>query len=159
MAGHQRHGALPAVNPRTLARVLLVVLLVFGAIGLGVTAYNAGVTQGVAQTATQAGNVVVAPGAYAVPYAGWGWGWGFGHLFFGFFGFLIFLFILFGLLRLAFGGGRGWGRGHGHGWGGPGGWTDSQGRTWEDRAREAHDAWHRSHPDAPGSPTPGGGAG
>ena len=151
------------MNPRTIARVLLVVIVVFGAIGLGVAAYNAGVTQGVAQTAAQAGNVVVAPAAYPVaPYVGWGWGWGFGHLFFGFFGFLIFLFLFFGLLRLAFGGRWGRGYGHGSGWygrGGPGGWTDSQGRSWEDRAREAHDAWHREHPDAPGSTTGGGQAG
>ena len=91
------------MNPRTIARILLAVVLVFGAIGIGVVAYNAGVAHGAAaQVVSDGGNVVVAPGAYAVaPYAGWGWGWGFGNIFFGFFGFLIFLFLFFGLLRLA----------------------------------------------------------
>jgi len=160
MAGpHTEHHQL--MNPRTIARVLLAVVLVFGAIGIGVVAYNAGVAHGAAaQAISEGGNVVVAPGAYPVaPYAGWGWGWGFGNIFFGFFGFLIFLFLFFGLLRLAFGGGRGgWGR-HGSYGRGPNGWTDGDAGSWEARARQAHDEWHRSHPDTPGSPTTGGQAG
>jgi hypothetical protein len=162
LAGPDSQEHCPLMNPRTIARVLLVVVLVLGAVGLGAAAYNAGVAQGAAAQAVSGGaNVVVAPGAYAVaPYAGWGWGWGFGHVFFGFFGFLIFLFILFGLLRLAFGGGRGgWGPRHGYYGRGPNGWTDGEGRSWEDRARQAHDEWHRNQPDTPGSPTAGGQAG
>ncbi len=144
------------MNGRTIAQFLLVVFLVFGAIGLGVTAYNAGVTQGLAQT----GTVAVAPiGPVAVaPYAGWGWGFGPGFGFFGFLGGLLFLFLLFGLIRAAFGPRRGWG-GHRHGWGPggySGGWTDETGRTWEDRAREVHDGWHRAHPDAPTGTGPSG---
>jgi hypothetical protein len=82
-----------------------------------------------------------------------------GNIFFGFFGFFIFLFLFFGLLRLAFGGGRGgWGR-HGSYGRGPNGWADGEARSWEERARQAHDAWHRDHPDTPGSPTTGGQAG
>ena len=139
------------MSGRTFARVLLVVFLVLGAIGLGATAYNAGVSAGLAHE----GTVVVNQGAYPVaPYAGWGWGFGWGFPFFWFFGGLIFLFILFGLIRAAFGGPRGgWGRGYGRGWY-ANGWRDEAGRTWEDRARETHDAWHRAHPDAPGSTPP-----
>lgn len=121
---------------RTFAQILLAIILIGAAIGLGVTAYNAGVSAGLAQT----GTVTVAP---AGPYVGYAWGWGFGHGFgfFGFLGGLLFLFLLFGLIRAAFGGG------HRRGWGGPGGWGDGSGRTWEERARETHDAWHREHPD------------
>ena len=121
---------------RTFAQILLAIILIGAAIGLGVTAYNAGVSAGLAQN----GTVTVAP---AGPYVGYAWGWGFGHGFgfFGFLGGLLFLFLLFGLIRAAFGGG------HRRGWGGPGGWGDGGGRTWEERARETHDAWHREHPD------------
>jgi hypothetical protein len=134
-------GDAQTMNGRTIARILLAIVLIGGAIGLGVTAYNAGVTAGLAQT----GQVVVTDGPYLAPGGAYvGYGWGFGHGF-GFFGFFLFLILLFALFRAAFGGPRrGWG--HGHGWG-PGGWRDDQGRTWEDRAREAHDAWHRDHPD------------
>ncbi len=132
------------MNGQTIARILLVVVLVAGAIGLGVTAYDAGVTNGLAQS----GQVVVAPGAYPVgPYVGYGWGHGFG--FFGFFGFLLFFFLFLGLVRAAFGGRRG-------GWG-PGGhrdmrgeWhRDGRGSAWESRAREIHDEWHRGTADRP----------
>jgi hypothetical protein len=133
------------MNGRTIARILLAVVLIGGAISLGVTAYNAGVTAGLAQT----GQVVVANGPYLAPggaYVGYGWGFGHGFGFFGFLGGFLFLIFLFALLRAAFGGShRGWG-GRGHGWG-PGGWRDDQGRGWEERARDAHDAWHRDHPD------------
>jgi hypothetical protein len=136
------------MNGRTFARVLLVVVLIAGAIGIGVMAYDAGVTAGLAQN----GEVVVSPGYPVGPYAGWGWGFGHGFGFFGFLGGLVFLFLLIGLFRAAFGGPRrGWGPGYGRGWYG-GGWRDEQGRTWEDRARETHDAWHRDHPHDPQPP-------
>ena len=130
---------------RTIARLLLAIILIGGALTLGIGAYNAGVTAGLAQT----GQVVVANGPYLAPagaYVGYGWGWGHGFGFFGFLGGLLFLFLLIGLIRAAFGGPRrGWGPGYGsrHGWGYGG---------WEGRAREAHDAWHREHPDRPDSP-------
>jgi hypothetical protein len=136
------------MNGRTIARVLLIILLVGGAVSLGVSAYNAGVTAGLAQT----GHVVVTDGGYVAPGAayvgyGWGWGWGHGFGFFGFLGGLLFLFLIIGLVRAAFGGPRhGWGHGYGPrrgGWGYGG---------WEERARETHDAWHREHPDGPDGP-------
>ena len=143
------------MNGRTIARILLAVILIVGAISLGVTAYNAGVTAGLAQT----GQVVVANGGYLAPggpYVGYGWGFGWGHGFgfFGFLGGLLFLFLLIGLIRAAFGGPRrGWGPGYGsrHGWG-PGGWGRPGGSPWEDRAREVHDAWHHDHPEGPDRP-------
>ena len=46
------------MNGRTIARILLAIVLIGGAIGLGVTAYNAGVTAGLVQS----GQAVVVPG-------------------------------------------------------------------------------------------------
>jgi hypothetical protein len=137
------------MNGQTFARLVLVVLLVVGAIALGVNAYDAGVTAGLAQN----GTITVAPGYPVGPYVGWGWGFGHGFGFFGFFGGFLFLILLFALFRAAVGGRRrGWG---GPGRGGPGdGWHD-RGRAWEDRAREVHDAWHRDQPDGSGSSTGG----
>jgi hypothetical protein len=135
---------------RTIARILLVIVLVGAAIGIGVTAYDAGVTSGLAQS----GQVVVTPGAYPVaPYVGYGWGFGHGFGFFGFFGMLLFLFLLFALVRAAFGGRRRWGPG------GPGyrnGHGDWRGSPWESRAREVHDEWHRGKTDDGSPPAAGG---
>jgi hypothetical protein len=130
------------MSGRTIATILLVIVLGIGAAALGVTAYNAGVTAGLAQNvAASGGSVVVAPGYAAAPYVGWGWGPGFG--FFGFFAFLIFLFIVFGLIRAAFGWGR-WGRGYGPGGYGRG-WDHRHGYdAWNDRVREVHDELHRT---------------
>ena len=135
---------------RTFARILLVVVLVGAAIGIGVTAYDAGVTNGLAQS----GQVVVTPGGYPVaPYVGYGWGFGHGFGFFGFLGMLLFLFLLFGLIRAAFGGGRrGWGPGgHDHD---RGGWRGEswRGSPWESRAREIHDEWHKGQADGGDKP-------
>jgi hypothetical protein len=130
---------------RTIARILLVIVLVGVAVGIGVTAYDAGITTGLAQ----GGHAVVTPGDYPVgPYVGYGWGYGHGFGFFGFFGFLLFLFLVLGLIRAAFGGRRGWGPGgygHDHG---RGDWRgDFRGSPWESRAREIHDEWHRGQTD------------
>ena len=145
------HGETINMNGRSIARLVVALVIIAGVAFLGVGAYNAGVTQGLAQ----AGQVVVTPGGYPVgPYigGGYGWGHGFGFGFFGFLGTLFFIFLLIALLRAAFGGHRGR-----HGWGGPGGWggtggpgswggpNDPRGRSpWEARAREVHDDWHRT---------------
>jgi hypothetical protein len=134
------------MNGRSVARLVLALVIIAGVAFLGVGAYNAGVTQGLAQS----GQVVVTPGAYPVgPYIG-GYGYGFGHGFgfFGFLGGLLFLFLFIGLLRAAFGGHRRhWGGGPGA-WGGPGRWGgpgDPRFRDhWESRVREVHDELHRS---------------
>jgi len=141
------------MNGRTIARILLAVVLIGGAIGIGVTSYNAGVTAGLVQS----GQAVVIPGGYPVApgaaYVGYGYGWGPGHGFgfFGFLGGLVFLFLLIGLIRAAFGG-------HRHGWGpgGPGGrrgWGGDWRRdAWEERVRETHDALHREASGGPDKP-------
>jgi hypothetical protein len=126
------------MNGRTIAGVLLVVLLLVAAAVIGTTAYNAGVTAGLVES----GQVVVAPGQAVGPYVG-GYGWGHGGFgFFGFLGFLLFLFLIFALIRAAFGG---WGRGRGgwgRGWGGPDG-RHGHG-PWDERIRELHDELHRN---------------
>lgn len=123
------------MNGRTIAGVLLALLIVAGAAAIGISAYNAGVTAGLVES----GQVVLAPGQAVGPYVGgYNEGHGFGG-FFGFLGFLLFLFLFFALIRAAIGGGRGRGGwGGGPGWGGPG-WG---GRY--DRVRELHDELHRS---------------
>lgn len=126
------------MNGRTIAGILLTLVLIGGAAAIGISAYNAGVAQGLVSS----GQVVVAPGYPVGPYVG-GYGYGGGHGGFGFFGFLgalFFIFLLIGLFRAVLGGGRG----HG-GWGGPGwGPGDRSGRgPWNDRAREFHDELHR----------------
>ena len=134
------------MNGRTFAALLLVIVLGVGAAFLGVTAYNAGVTAGLAQNIAQAsGDIVVAPGYPGGPYVGWGYGWGNGGFgFLGFLGALLFIFLIFGLIRAAFGMGRGWGRG-GWGPGGPGGPGHRHGNgAWDERVREVHDELHRS---------------
>ena len=140
------------MNGRTIARVLLALVIVGVIVGIGVTAYDVGVGAGLAQNH----DVVVAPGAYpAAPYVGYGWGFGHGFGFFGFFGFLLFLFLVFALVRAAFGGRRGWGPGaYGHDRG-RGDWgREWRGSPWESRAREIHDEWHRTNPDKPESGDP-----
>jgi len=137
------------MNGRTIARILLAVVLIGGAIGIGVTSYNAGVTAGLVQSGQAVvvpGGVPVVPsGAYVGYGYGYGWGYGHGFGFFGFLGGLLFLFLLVGLLRAAFGGPR-------HGWGGPGGrggpggprgWGDWRHDAWEQRVKDTHDALHR----------------
>jgi hypothetical protein len=108
---------------RILWRVLVVVVLIAAILGIGVYAYNIGMTQGLAQK-------VQAPAGQAVgvPYMHYGYPFfGFG---FGLFGCLIPLFLLclvFGSLRaLLWHGPMGWGRMHMHrrhmmGWGGENG--------------------------------------
>ncbi len=137
------------MNGRTIAGIVLALLLVGGAVAIGITAFNAGVTQGLVES----GQVVTAPGYPAGPYVG-GYGYGWGHGGFGFFGFLgalLFIFLVIGLFRAVLGGGRGRG-----GWGGPG-WGGPDGRyghgAWNDRAREIHDELHRTSGPAGQSPS------
>ena len=122
---------------RLLGGLLVVGLLV----GLAGSIFQAGVVAGAAGGS----------GVVGVPWYGWpAYGWGFGgfHLL----GAIFTIFLIVALVRFAFGGGR---RGHGHhGFGR--GW-DEHGSTpfgsWEDRARERHDAWHRANDAAPPRPS------
>jgi hypothetical protein len=131
---------------RVIAALILIVvvgLVVFGAYQAGL-AVGAGAGPGTAAAA--------AP--YGMRFWGWGWGWGF-PLFFHPLGFLFglfFLFLIFWIVRALFWGGRGH-RGDWHG-------------SWEDRRRDAFEAWHREahtrgephgHDDPPPAARPGDG--
>ena len=118
-----------------LITIFVLALVVIGGGAIAATAYQAGL-----QTAVIAeGGAVVAP--VIVQGAGWGWGWGPGFGFFGFFGFLLVLFLVIGLIRAIAGP-----RHHRHG-------------SWESRAHDRFETWHReSHAtDAPGSTPPAAG--
>jgi hypothetical protein len=121
------------MNARTLFRGLLVVVLVLATVGIGVSLYQAGLAQGVAQSAVvaaQAPNAVPAPNVAPYPYYGY-YGpyahpWGFGFPFLGFLFPLFFLFLFFLLLRGLFWGGR---------WGHRG--------DWDGRVPTRFEEWHR----------------
>jgi hypothetical protein len=103
------------MNGRIVFRILLALVLVAVAAGLGAFIYNAGVAHGLA-----AGGTAVGPNGGAgpvVPYAPYFFyrPWGFGFFPFGFIFPLLFFFLIFALIRGAFF--RGW---HNRGWGGPG---------------------------------------
>jgi hypothetical protein len=119
----------------------LLVLVLLGAIGVGI--YDAGLQQGIAQSANLPAGAVP---YYGYGYHGFGWGGGLLGLIFP----ILFLFLIFGLVRAAFRGGRGWGH-HGYGYG-PGRW--GQGPAAGDRNQWVAD-WHRrlheNEGDAPSS--------
>lgn len=117
------------MNGRFVFGLLLAIVLIVGAVGIGVYAYNAGVAQGMA-----GGGNLVAPATGTAPYFGgpffyrpFGWGFGFLGCVFP----LLFFFLIFGLLRGIF-------------WGGHWGWRHH--RHWD---RDEHDVppmvaeWHR----------------
>ncbi len=119
------------MNGRFVFGLLLAIVLIVGAVGIGVYAYNAGVAQGMA-----GGGNLVAPATGTAPYPYFGgpffyrpFGWGFGFL--GCLFPLLFFFLIFGLLRGIF-------------WGGHWGWRHH--RHWD---RDEHDVppmvaeWHR----------------
>lgn len=112
---------------RIVLGILIALVLVAGAVTVGIYAYQFGMMQGLAQNGQLP--VIVSEleaGARVYPYH-YGWGEPFFHRPFGFlgcFGFLLpllFFFLLFGLVRRMLWGGwghRGWGH---HGWRGEGG--------------------------------------
>ena len=140
---------------RSFGSVLWGLLVVIVLAGIGVGIYNAGLQQGIAQSATLP--------AGTVPYGYYGWhGGGFGI--FGLIFPILFLFLLFGLARAAFGGRRGWGH-HGYGpgsgkWGyGPGPWMGS-GSDREQWVADMHRRLHETEgtdPKGPGSVSGSGG--
>ena len=86
------------MKTRIALAVLLVLITAVGALGLGMYAYNAGVTQGLAQS----GRIVAPDGGAVVPYYNPMPYHPFG---FGFPGFLfscLFIFMIFGLIRAIF---------------------------------------------------------
>jgi hypothetical protein len=124
---------------RIVAAIALVGLLVVG----GITAYNAGVSEGIAEAARAAAAAGEEAPVVVPPYAyGYGWGhWG-GFGFFGILFWIFGIFLFFALLRAAFGWGR-WGGGNGP----RGGWGDRR-----ERLAEFHRELHRDT-DAPSAPS------
>jgi hypothetical protein len=132
----------------TFFRVVVVLLVVAAAIGIGAGIYNAGVSEGIAEAARQA----VASGE-PVPQA---YGYGYGpywhgpfHGGFGFFGIIFWILgilLIIGLVRAAFGWGR-W-RGGPGGPGGPSGWGGGRERM-EEFHRELH---RRDRPEGEAAP-------
>ena len=150
----------------TAFRVLAVLLVVGLLAGIGISVYNAGVDQGLAQNVT-----TTASGAPAVVYGypGYYGHWGFGFGFFGIFFWILGIFLIFGLLRAAFGWGR-WGRGRWGGYGhggygyGPGGFKpghhdDPRRGMLDEWHREAHGSGESAPSGSPGSGVPGQGQG
>ncbi|HLF24759.1 MAG TPA: hypothetical protein VJG32_00360 [Anaerolineae bacterium] len=100
------------MNGRIVFSVLLVLVLVAAIVGVGAYVYNAGLTQGLAESgrlgAPESG---AAPYPYYAPYFHQPFGFGFFGLLFP----LLFIFLVFGLLRGLFWRARGgWGRAHQH---------------------------------------------
>jgi hypothetical protein len=114
--------------------IAVLLLVILGGIAIGVSAYNAGVTHGLAEAAGD-GQVVRVVGP------------GYGFFPFGLFLFPLFFFGIFALARFAWG--RGWG-GHGYG--------SSAGRPWGHDAPTRFEEWHRrQHEQGKGDHTPSGG--
>jgi hypothetical protein len=136
---------------RSFGSVLFGILVVVILAGIGVGIYDAGLQQGIAQSATVP--------AGTVPYYAYGWHGGFGI--FGLLFPILFLFLIFGFARAAFRGRRGWGGGWGHGYGygpgygagkaGPGPWMGGQ-----DRDQWVAD-WHRRLHESEGTEPKGSG--
>ena len=107
-------------------------------VGVGVLAYNAGVSQGLAESGR-----VVDPDGYRGPYID---GPGFGFGFFGLLFPILFILLLFALAKAAFG--RPWG-GHGPYYDRPGPWMGGPG-GWQGAPPPMFEEWHRrAHGEAP----------
>ena len=126
---------------RTILAILAVLVLIAGAVGIGVYAYNAGVAQGLVDSGRL---VAPAPGAApgTVPYPYYGYGPFFGRPFgfgFGFLGCLfplLFFILLFALIRGLFWRGRwGWGP-----YGPRGNWSQGVPPPFEEWHRRAHES-------------------
>jgi hypothetical protein len=134
---------------RSFGSILFGILVVVLLAGIGVGIYNAGLQQGIVQSANLP--------AGAVPYYAYGW-----HGDGGIFGLLfpiLFLFLIFGLARAAFGHRRGWGSGGwGHGYGyGPGKWGGGPWMGGQDRDQWVAE-WHRRLHESEGTDPKGSGS-
>jgi len=147
---------------RVLVGVLLVLLLIAIVAGVGWSAFNAGLMQGMVASGAQTlpadgGTVPVTPSTVPWHFGPWGvravgFGWGFHPFAFGLFGCLVpvlFLFLIFALFRLAFGGPRYWGGPWSRG---GTGWDSSQGDippAVRDMHRKLHEMDATNPPAAP----------
>lgn len=115
-----------------------VLLAILAAVGIGVGAYNVGVSEGL----QQGGDA-----AQVVRVVGPGYGAGFGYFPFGFILFPLFVIGIFLLLRGAFWRGRWGGRGWGPGGYGPGGYRGPWGPGGPQRFEEWHRRQHEQRPE------------
>jgi hypothetical protein len=133
------------MSRRIVLGILLAIVLIAGAVGLGLTAYNYGVAQGLADSGRL--GVEGWRGMPFVPFMHYGWGFrpfGFGFGFLGCLFPLFFFLLLFLLIRGLFWRPWGW-RG---GWGGPWG----HGGKWEGHVPPAFEEWHkRAHAQGEGT--------
>ena len=114
------------MNPRIVWRVLLVLVVIAGIVGIGVYAYNMGVAQGMAESgklAAPPAGVVPAPYYYGGPFFFHPFGFGLAGCLFP----LLFFFLIFIALRGLFWH-RHWGRHHDH---------------WEKGVPPMFEEWHR----------------
>ena len=130
MIGMRRFGVVPGI--------VLVVLIVLGAAGAAWLAYNAGVENGLAQSA--AGEAPVGPPGYGYGFHPFGYGYGFRPFVpgFGLLGCLVIpllFFLFFGAMRMVF---FPWRMGM---WGGPRGKFGREG--WRQHFDEELGEWHR----------------
>jgi hypothetical protein len=124
----------------------LVILGIVAAVGIGVGAYSAGVSEGAAQELARSGDA-----GQAVRVVGHGYGYGYGRGF-GFpFGLILFPLFVIGIVLLLRGafwrgrwGGPGWGPGGPGGYGPPGQWGRGGPAMFEE--------WHRRQHDPAGQP-------
>ena len=118
------------MNRRIVFGIFLALVLIAGAVSIGVYAYNLGIAQNLAQSGNPSN---LAPGTGISPYPYYGpFGFHpFGFRFFGCFGPLLFFFFIFFLFRLLWWGGR-WG--HGPGW---------RHAHWDKGVPPMFDEWHR----------------
>jgi len=104
------------MNGRFVIGVVLAIVLIVGAVGVGVYAYNVGLAQGMVDTGKVAAPAT-APAPYAYPFYGpfflrpFGWGFGFLGCLFP----LLFFLVFFSLIRLVIWGPR-WGWRHHRHW-------------------------------------------
>jgi hypothetical protein len=104
------------MNGRFVLGILLAIVLIVGAVGIGVYAYNVGIAQGMADTGKLTAPATgVAPYPYYAPFFFRPFGWGFGFL--GCLFPLLFFFLIFGLIRAMIWGPR-WGWRHHRHWDG-----------------------------------------
>jgi hypothetical protein len=117
------------MNRRVILGILLALVLIAGAVSLGMYAYNLGFDQGLAQSGKLSD---LPPGAEMRPYLYYRGPFWFYHPFgFGCFGPLLFIFLIFVLFRGLWWGGR---------WGYDPGWKHGH---WDKGVPPAFEVWHR----------------
>jgi hypothetical protein len=123
------------MNRRLVLGILLTILVIVGAVGIGVSAYQAGVARGVAESARLVdpetgeprGDGPFYPYYYGRPFGFRPFGFGFGFL--GLLFPIFFFFLLFWLLRGLF-------------WRGPWGWRGHR-AGWPEDVPPMFEEWHR----------------